>query len=190
MEETKTTVAKATTSKTDSKTVVQEFKKFNDLSMDEIKALPIVNCDLVKQLRNPKAKTNSNLAKDFIYFAYVHLIKGLVDVRITLSQAEFLHIKTSAKIMGDFNSMTIRVPVRFSKGKKKATEENYYLGEILDGHVVMKMDIVVDNGYYDESSNYNTNFDIVSSYYPIEFCPICGKKIEYVKSYDNSLKLV
>lgn len=67
---------------------------------------------------------------------------------------------------------------------------NYYLGEILDGHVVMKMDIVVDNGYYDELSNYNTNFDIVSSYYPIEFCPICGKKIEYVKSYDNSLKLV
>lgn len=149
MEETKTTVAKATTSKTESKTVVQEFKKFTDLSMEEIKALPIVNCDLVKQLRNPKAKTNSNLAKDFIYFAYVHLIKGLVDVRITLSQAEFLHIKTSAKIMGDFNSMIIRVPVRFSKGKKKATEENYYLGEIFFDSKVRRSyffgDLDIDN---------------------------------------------
>lgn len=67
---------------------------------------------------------------------------------------------------------------------------NYYLGEIIDGRIVMKIDIVVDNGYYDENGNYNTYFDIISSYYPIDFCPICGKKIEYVKSSNNSLKLV
>ena len=67
---------------------------------------------------------------------------------------------------------------------------NYYLGNILDGHIVMKMDIVVDNGWYDDYGNYNTNFEITSSYYPIEFCPICGKKIEYLKTCDKSLKVV
>ena len=31
---------------------------------------------------------------------------------------------------------------------------NYYLGEIIDGRIVMKIDIVVDNGYYDENVVY------------------------------------
>lgn len=73
---------------------------------------------------------------------------------------------------------------------KEENSSNYYLGEIIDGQIVMKMDIVVDNGWYDEFGNYHANFDIVSSYYPIDFCPLCGKRIEYSKSYDNSLKLV
>ena len=130
MEEVKTTVAKATT-KAEAVSAPKEFKKFNDLSIEEIKTLPIVTCDLVKQLRNSKARTNSNLSKDFTYFAFVHLIKGLVDVRISLSQAEFLHIKTAAKIVGDFTNITIRIPVRFSKGKKKVNDEEYYLAEMM-----------------------------------------------------------
>lgn len=67
---------------------------------------------------------------------------------------------------------------------------NYYLGEIFNGQISMKMDIVVDNGWYDDYGNYISKFDIISSYYPIEYCPICGKKIEYDKTYKNSLKLV
>ena len=67
---------------------------------------------------------------------------------------------------------------------------NYYLGEIVDGQIVMKMDIVVDNSWYDEFENYHANFDIVSSYYPIVYCPVCGKRIEYNKTLENSLKLV
>lgn len=73
---------------------------------------------------------------------------------------------------------------------KEENSSNYYLGEIIDGQIVMKMDIVVDNGSYDEFGNYYANFDIVSSYYPIEYCPICGKRIEYNKTLENSLKLV
>lgn len=73
---------------------------------------------------------------------------------------------------------------------KEEDSSNYYLGEIIDGQIVMKMDIVVDNGYYDEYGNYNTMFEIISSYYPIDYCPICGKKIEYNKTFNNSLKLV
>ena len=67
---------------------------------------------------------------------------------------------------------------------------NYYLGEIIDGQIVMKMDIVVDNGSYDEYGNYNSKFEITSSYYPIRYCPLCGKRIEYNKTLENSLKLV
>ncbi|MGM9858928.1 MAG: hypothetical protein ACI311_06760 [Bacilli bacterium] len=148
MEEVKTTVAKTTT-KAEAVSALKEFKKFNDLTIEEIKTLPIVTCDLVKQLRNSKAKTNSNLSKDFTYFAFIHLIKGLVDVRISLSQAEFLHIKNSAKILGDFTNMTIRIPVRFSKGKKKASEESYYLAEIFFDSKVRRSyffgDLDIDN---------------------------------------------
>lgn len=67
---------------------------------------------------------------------------------------------------------------------------NYYLGEIIEGQIVMKMDIVVDNGWYDDFGNYHSSLDIVSSYYPIEYCPLCGKRIEYNKTLENSLKLV
>lgn len=73
---------------------------------------------------------------------------------------------------------------------KEEDYSNYYIGEILDGQITMKMDIVVDNGWYDEFGNYISKLDITSSHYPIEFCPICGKKIEYDKTYENSLKLV
>ena len=67
---------------------------------------------------------------------------------------------------------------------------NLYFGEIIDGQICMKMDIIVDNGNYNEEGIYNTNFEITSSYYPINHCPICGKKIEYIKTKDKTLKLV
>ena len=67
---------------------------------------------------------------------------------------------------------------------------NFYDKEIINGQLCMKMDIIVDNGEYDENGIYNTDFQITSSFYPIEYCPICGKKIEYIKTKENSLKLV
>lgn len=66
----------------------------------------------------------------------------------------------------------------------------YPLEDVSDGQICIKKDIIVDNGWYDENGIYNTYYDIYSAYYPIEFCPICGKKFEYRKSNDNSLKLV
>ena len=70
------------------------------------------------------------------------------------------------------------------------TISNYYIGEIIDGQICMKMDIIVDNGNYNEDGIYNTDFEITSSYYPIQHCPICGKKIEYIKLNNKSLNLV
>lgn len=66
----------------------------------------------------------------------------------------------------------------------------YTLDDVLDGHICMKRDIIVDNGWYDENGIYNTYFDVYSTYYPIEFCPVCSRKYEYVKSCDETLKLV
>lgn len=66
----------------------------------------------------------------------------------------------------------------------------YPLVDILDGHLCLKKDIIVDNGWYNEDGIYNTYFDVYSVYYPIECCPICSKKYEYVERYDESLKLV
>ena len=66
----------------------------------------------------------------------------------------------------------------------------YPLVDILDGHLCIKKDIIVDNGCYNEDGIYNTYFDVYSAYYPIECCPICSKKYEYVETYDESLKLV
>ena len=54
----------------------------------------------------------------------------------------------------------------------------------------VKKDIIVDNGWYDEKGFYNTYFDVYSAYYPIDCCPICSKRYEYVERYDESLKLV
>ena len=66
----------------------------------------------------------------------------------------------------------------------------YSLDDVPDGHVCLKKDIIVDNGWYDEKGFYNTYFDVYSAYYPIDCCPICSKEYEYVERYDESLKLV
>ena len=66
----------------------------------------------------------------------------------------------------------------------------YSLEDVYDGHVCLKKDIIVDNGWYDENGFYNTYFDVYTCYYPIECCPICSRKYEYVERIEESLKLV
>ena len=66
----------------------------------------------------------------------------------------------------------------------------YPLENVLDGHICLTKDIIVDNGWYDENGIYNTYFDVYTAYYPIEFCPVCCKKYEYIERYDETLKLV
>lgn len=74
--------------------------------------------------------------------------------------------------------------------EKGDNTSNYYLEEIKEGQICMKRDITVDNGEYNEDGEYIPMYDITSSYYPVDFCPICGKKIEYIKIKQESLKLV
>lgn len=62
--------------------------------------------------------------------------------------------------------------------------------ELQSGQICIVTDKIVDNGGYDENGEYQTLYESTITYYPIEYCPICGKKIEYKKNDVQTLKLV
>lgn len=78
----------------------------------------------------------------------------------------------------------------FLKEYEEMDKKDCYYDEIEEGQICMKRDVIVDNGNYNEEGIYDTLFEITSTYYPISHCPICGKKIEYKKEKEISLKLV
>lgn len=58
-------------------------------------------------------------------------------------------------------------------------QESYYFSKnIEEGTLCIVSNNVRDNGYYD-ANNWISNIEIETDYYPINYCPICGQKIEY-----------
>ena len=58
-------------------------------------------------------------------------------------------------------------------------EESYYFSKPIDeGTLCLVTNSARDNGYYD-ADRWISNIEIESDYYPINYCPICGKEIEY-----------
>lgn len=78
----------------------------------------------------------------------------------------------------------------FLKEYSEDDKKDCYYDEIEEGQICMKRDVAVDNGNYNEEGIYDTLFEVTSTYYPISNCPLCGKKIEYRKEQEKSLKLV
>lgn len=58
---------------------------------------------------------------------------------------------------------------------------NYISREVEEGELCLVFDRLVDIGNYDDNFNWNSFFVNEEELYPIEYCPICGKKIEYRK---------
>lgn len=58
---------------------------------------------------------------------------------------------------------------------------NYNYEEVDEGTLCLVNNQVYDNGTYDDNFNWISYIDIVGDLIPIEYCPICGKKIEYKK---------
>lgn len=78
----------------------------------------------------------------------------------------------------------------FIKEFEEYDKPDCYYDEIQVGELCMKRDIIVDNGNYNEEGIYDSLFEVTTTYYPISHCPLCGKKIEYKKEDEKSLKLV
>lgn len=64
-----------------------------------------------------------------------------------------------------------------------------YTGECSVGQICIKTDRIIDYGEYDEFGNYNTNYQADSVFFPIDYCPICGKRIEYELLTEKMYKL-
>ena len=58
---------------------------------------------------------------------------------------------------------------------------NYNYDEVEDGTLCLVSKDVVDNGEWDENFTWISDFEYNYELIPIEYCPICGKKIKYNK---------
>lgn len=56
-----------------------------------------------------------------------------------------------------------------------------FADEVHEGQLCLVNDEIVDEGDFDQDGLYQTNFQVKKTLYPIEYCPCCGKKIEYKK---------
>ena len=54
-----------------------------------------------------------------------------------------------------------------------------YADDVKEGQMCLVNDEIIDEGEYDQDGIYQTNFKVKKTLYPIEYCPCCGKKIEY-----------
>ncbi len=61
-----------------------------------------------------------------------------------------------------------------------------FADEVHEGQLCLVNDEVIDEGTYDQDGNYQTNFQVKKTLYPIEYCPCCGKRLEYKSIYDKS----
>lgn len=62
----------------------------------------------------------------------------------------------------------------------KSGESYYFSKDIEEGTLCLVTNNVRDNGYY-EKDTWISNIEVEKDYYPINYCPICGKEITYKK---------
>lgn len=60
--------------------------------------------------------------------------------------------------------------------------------EAKEGTLCIAKQIVEDNGYYDDY-NWVSNISVYNELIPVKYCPVCGKKVEYLYSDTLTKKL-
>lgn len=54
-----------------------------------------------------------------------------------------------------------------------------YAKEVEEGQLCVVFNNISENGDFDEDGNYISFFNTSEELYPIEYCPMCGKRIKY-----------
>lgn len=72
----------------------------------------------------------------------------------------------------------MRLNGRLVPYSKKLNFTVYNSSGLEEGTLCLINNIIRDNGYY-EKYEWKSNFEMEIEAYPINYCPICGKEIEY-----------
>ena len=61
--------------------------------------------------------------------------------------------------------------------------------DVPEGQVCLSNDVYEDNGCYDFNDDWEYDINHYVELYPIEYCPLCGKKLEYTRINSLTKKL-
>lgn len=75
---------------------------------------------------------------------------------------------------------------RIKEFDEEKDELSNYSNSVENGQLCLVFDSIEDKGNFNEDGLWDTDFEVVRKLYPIEYCPICGKKISYYKEKDNN----
>ena len=84
------------------------------------------------------------------------------------------------------NCMTKFLIIDFVREYKEGFILSNFASDVTEGQLCLVNDEIVDEGDYDLDGNYQVNFQVKKTLYPIEYCPSCGKRIEYKPIIDKS----
>lgn len=84
------------------------------------------------------------------------------------------------------NCMTKFLIIDFVREYKEGFALSNFASDVTEGQLCLVNDEIVDEGDYDLDGNYQVNFQVKKTLYPIEYCPCCGKRIEYKPIIDKS----
>ena len=81
--------------------------------------------------------------------------------------------------------MTKFLIIDFVREYKEGFILSNFASDVTEGQLCLVNDEIVDEGDYDLDGNYQVNFQVKKTLYPIEYCPCCGKRIEYKPVMDK-----
>ena len=84
------------------------------------------------------------------------------------------------------NCMTKFLIIDFVREYREGFILSNFASDVTEGQLCLVNDEIVDEGDYDLDGNYQVNFQVKKTLYPIEYCPCCGKRIEYKPIIDTS----
>lgn len=77
------------------------------------------------------------------------------------------------------NCMYKLLVIDFVREYREGFNLSNFADEVMEGQLCLVNDEIIDEGDFDQDGIYQTNFQVKKVLYPIEYCPCCGKKIEY-----------
>ena len=83
------------------------------------------------------------------------------------------------------NCMTKFLIIDFVREYREGFILSNFASDVTEGQLCLVSDEIVDEGDYDYDGTYQTNFQVKKTLYPIEYCPCCGKRIEYKPIMDK-----
>ena len=82
--------------------------------------------------------------------------------------------------------MTKFLIIDFVREYKEGFILSNFASDVTEGQLCLVNDEIVDEGDFDLDGNYQVNFQVKKTLYPIEYWPCCGKRIEYKPIIDKS----
>src|SRR5574344_303240 len=154
---------------------------------EDFKHVTITDCDVTNDLSFAK-----------IYFTTTDKDRNKVEKELNNAQgffrsllAERLDIRHTPELRFIFDES-----IEYGNKIEKIIEEIHkedekdelsnYSNSVENGQLCLVFDSIEDKGNFNEDGLWNTDFEVVRKLYPIEYCPICGKKISYYKEKDNN----